>query len=512
LQSVFAAVNISREFAMKNFKFHCVRLDLFAWCIFFLVSPIKAATNEIIIRAMDAIRKAAPKAEADPARPIFHVTAPAQWINDPNGPIFHKGYYHMFYQHDPFSDEGRVKFWGHVRSRDLVKWEHLPVALWPSKEAGEDHVYSGCCTTNGEGEPMIFYTSIGRGKSDLEYAEQWAATSDDDLIEWRKHPANPVLSESLHGATKIYDWRDPFVFRDGKQTFMVLGGNLNKRQGGQAVVNIYEAENAELTKWKYRGVLFQHPDREVTSAECPNFFQLGKQWVLFLSPFGKVQYFIGDFDAQTCRFQAKTRGVVDYAGNFYAPNTLLAQDGRRIVWGWIMGFPNGRGWNGCLSLPRLLSVSRDGRLLQKPSPELVKLRQEKVQLRNVRLNNASQMLTIPQMNTLEILAEIDLQTAKNAGLRLKDGGKDSKPIVVSLDGSEVCATDVKAPLELSGPKKKLILHLFLDHSVMEVFANDRTCITRIVPVLNSNITLELFASGGSATFKHVQVWQMKTIW
>ena len=157
------------------------------------------------------------------------------------------------------------------------------------------------------------------------------ATSDEDLIQWHKSSANPVLSEALHGGKKIYDWRDPFVFQDRKRTFMVLGGSLNESKGGQAVVNIYEAEDAGLTRWKYRGVLFQLPDAEARTAECPNFFKLGDEWVLFVSPYGKVQYFVGEFDAESCRFRPRTRGVLDHGPNFYAPNTMLVPDGRRLV-------------------------------------------------------------------------------------------------------------------------------------------------------------------------------------
>jgi beta-fructofuranosidase len=231
--------------------------------------------NDALARATAAVQAAAPRAQADPARPVFHVTAPAQWINDPNGPIFHKGVYHLFYQLHPFSDGSGPKYWGHVRSRDLAKWEHLPIALAPSGDAGEAEIWSGCCTINGNGEPMVFYTSITPGKSAMHHAEQWAATSDDDLIAWRKVSPNPVLSEELHGGKKIYDWRDPFIFREGKRTFMVLGGSLNESKGGQAVVNIYEAENAGLTKWKYRGVLFQLPDANAARG-VPELFQAGR--------------------------------------------------------------------------------------------------------------------------------------------------------------------------------------------------------------------------------------------
>jgi beta-fructofuranosidase len=92
------------------------------------------SAEEALVRAKAAVKVAVPVAQADPAHPIFHVTTPAQWINDPNGPIFHKGYYHLFYQLHPFSDKDGTKYWGHVRSRDLMKWEHLPIALAPSNE------------------------------------------------------------------------------------------------------------------------------------------------------------------------------------------------------------------------------------------------------------------------------------------------------------------------------------------------------------------------------------------
>src|SRR5690348_503714 len=285
---------------------------------YLLVGPMLIASvssgetaDEALVRATAAVKAATQRAQADPAHPIFHVTAPAQWINDPNGPIFYKGYYHLFYQLHPYSDRDGTKYWGHVRSRDLARWEHLPIALAPSNDKGEEAIWSGSCTINGVGQPMIFYTSIAQGKSAFDHAEQWAATSDDDLIHWQKSPVNPVLSEALHKEKKIYDWRDPFVFHDRNKTFLVTGGHLAKQ--GQAAVNIYEALNPELTHWAYRGVLFQIPG--APTAECPNFFQLGNQWVLFVSPYGKVQYFIGDFDAKTCRFIARSHGLVDYGPN-----------------------------------------------------------------------------------------------------------------------------------------------------------------------------------------------------
>jgi len=464
--------------------------------------------SEALARATAAVQAATPRAQADPAHPIFHVTAPAQWINDPNGPIFHKGSYHLFYQLDPFSDKGGIKYWGHVRSRDLAKWEHLPIAIAPSGDKGEESIWSGCCTINGRGQPMIFYTSIAPGKSAFDHAEQWAATSDDDLIHWQKSPANPVLSEALHGDRKIYDWRDPFIFQEGKKTFVVLGGHLAKK--GEAVVNIYEAENAELTKWKYRGVLFQLPDTKAGSAECPNFFKLGDQWVLFVSPYGKVQYFVGDFDAETCRFQARSSGLLDYGPNFYAPNTMLVPDGRRIVWGWVNGYPNGRGWNGCLTVPRQLSFSRDGQLRQNPAPQLEKLRGKSVARKNIRLENNGETFVLPNTNTLEILAEIDLKTAKGVELEFKSGARDARPLMVNFDGSQLIVMGAKAPLQLDSDRK-LNIRVFLDRSVMEVFANETVCFTKTVLPLEASYTLNV-RSDGPANLKQLRAWPMKTIW
>ncbi|MEI6078443.1 MAG: glycoside hydrolase family 32 protein, partial [Verrucomicrobiota bacterium] len=437
--------------------------------------------------------------------------APAQWINDPNGPIFHKGFYHLFYQLHPFSDGSGPKYWGHVRSRDLVGWEHLPIALAPAGDAGETEIWSGCCTINALGQPMAFYTSIGPNHPAFNHAEQWAATSDDDLIQWQKSPANPVLADATNGGTKIYDWRDPFVFHDGKKSYMVLGGSLNESKGGQAVVNIYEAENAGMTRWNYRGVLFQLPDAAARTSECPNFFKLGDEWVLFVSPYGKVQYFVGDFNAKTCRFHPRTRGVLDFGSSYYAPNTMLVPAGRRLVWGWINGFPEGHGWNGCLSVPRILSLSGDGQLRQNPAPQLAKLRGQGQTWQNADLNDAAKIFLLPATNTLEIATEIDLQSAARINFIIKSGNPSSQ-VTVNYDGLELQVMDCKAPLPSPKSARTLKMRMFLDRSVLEVFANETVCLTKVISPPGPDATLEIRAMDGFACAKKIQVWPMKTIW
>ena len=478
----------------------------------FLFLPLYAFaenTNDALARATAAMNAAIPRAQADPTHPIFHITSPAQWMNDPNGPIFFKGYYHLFYQLNPIGDGDGPKHWGHVRSRDLAKWEPLPIALAPSTELGEAGVWSGCCTLNGRGEPMIFYTSVAQGKSAFDHAEQWAATSDDNLIHWKKSPANPVLSEELHGNKKIYDWRDPFIFRDGKKTFLVAGGHLEKQN--HAAVNIYEAENSELTKWIYRGVLFELPDPNTPTAECPNFFKLGDQWVLFVSPYGHVQYFIGDFDATTCRFKSRTQGMVDY-GSFYAPNTMQVPDDRRIVWGWINGFPGGRGWNGCLSLPRQLSISRDGKLLQQPAPQLTKLRGKPIEWPSFPpLNGLSFMLPLPKTNALEIEAQFDLSKSHELKLKLETAGNGNQSIPITVENNLLKVLDSEAPLP---PEKnqRLNLRIFIDRSFLEVFANNSICITNFFSPLGSQAALDIDTTSVSVKPEAIHAGPMQSIW
>jgi beta-fructofuranosidase len=498
---------VLRRTRHDDFMIRIRHLTLFA-LLFWSPGARGQTTNPAIVQATAAMQAAVPRAQADPAHPIFHVTSPAQWMNDPNGPIFYHGYYHLFYQLTPFSDQSGIKYWGHVRSRNLVKWEPLPIALWPSTELGEESIWSGCCTLNGDGKPMAFYTSIGQGKSPFDQAVQWAATSDDDLITWQKSPANPVLPAAVNNGTNIYDWRDPFIFHDRQKTFLVAGGHL--AQNGDAAVNIYEAENAGLTKWKYRGVLFRIPG--APTAECPNFFKLADQWVLFVSPYGKVQYFVGDFDEATCRFQPHTQGFLDYGSSFYAPNTMQVPDGRRLVWGWVNGFPGGHGWNGCLSLPRQLSLSRDGQLQQLPAGQLIKLRGEPVQWRNIHLENGGETFALPKTNTLEISAQIDLATAKDIELQLQDGTNDSSPVTVSFGGQELQVLDVKAPLPLDPQARILNLRIFMDRSVLEVFANGTVCLTKVISPFASHPALKIRTQTGAATVKRLEAWPIKSIW
>jgi beta-fructofuranosidase len=467
--------------------------------------------NDAVTAAMVGVTAAERRAAADPQRPIYHFMAPANWMNDPNGPIYHRRYYHIYYQFNPYGDAWGHMHWGHARSRDLVTWKHLPIALWPSKEQGEDHVFSGCMTTNAGGELMAFYTSIGRGKSASESAQQWAAIGDSEGNTFVKHPGNPLLAEELHGGTKVYDWRDPFIFREGGKTYLVCGGNLNQARGGQAVVLLYEATNGGLTGWKYRGVLFTHPDAAVKNIECPNFFKLAGRWVLIISPHGLVEYFTGGFDAVAGRFTFQKRGLMDASRNYYAPNGLEDPQGRRILWGWINGFPEKRGWNGCLTLPRILTLGSDGSLLQEPAPELATLREQPFKRENLSLNNVTNYLENVRGDTLELRAEFEPVSARRFGLRLRTSADGKAAVDISFDAS---SGDVAgARVEMGGISSGLVsVRVFLDRSVLEAYVNGKSCATRVISPATQDLGVGLFAEGGELRVRSLEVWPMRSSW
>ena len=473
---------------------------------------VHPAVNDPVTHAWSQLTEAESRVEKDPDRPVYHFLAPAQWMNDPNGPIFFGKYYHIYYQLNPFEDRWGHMHWGHARSRDLVYWKHLPVALWPSKELGEDHVFSGCATTNASGKFLAFYTSIGSGKSAGDGAEQWVALGDSDGNTFTKYTNNPVLSEKLHGDLKVYDWRDPFVFRDGAATYLVLGGNLNRAQGGQAVVLLYEALSGDLFQWKYRGVLFTHPDKSVKNIECPNFFKLGDHWVLLISPHGKVEYFTGDFDSVAGKFNSRQRGLMDQSGDYYAPNSMEDPQGRRVLWGWVRGFKEGRGWNGCLTMPRIVTMDAAGRLLQAPAPELQKLRGQEFTLTDTELKNATNYMQNVTGDAMEIEAEFEPGDAKSFGLRLRASDDGARAIIIAYDGVELDVAGVKTKFALRENQRTLKLHVFLDKSVLEVYADGQACVTRVVYSGAKDLGLGLFASHGAAKIKSLEAWPMGTIW
>lgn len=447
----------------------------------------------------------------DPYRPKFHFIAPANWMNDPNGLIFYKGEYHMFYQHNPYETILSNIHWGHAKSKNLVNWEYLPIALAPSAEKNEWGCWSGCCVNNND-IPTIFYTSVRTDKSPKIYAEQWMATSTDDMITWQKYEGNPVMTLDLHGDLEIQDWRDPYVWKEGEDWYMVLGGHTI--QPKKPAVFLYKSR--DLQKWEFLHPLCLGEGKVGKNWECPNFFSLGNKHILIVSPHRNVIYNIGKSEHH--RFELGEWYILDYGRAFYAPNTMFDEKKRLIMWGWIMGgtkynqFEKMKGkktgWNGCLTLPRILSLNNNDKLEMRPAPELEILRYNPQKFEKITINPTySFKIENIEDNCYEILAEIENIDADSFTFSLFP---NNDSVYFDVINKEIKIGKEKAILT---SQSKIILHIFLDRSVLEVYINYQESFTaRIYPENIEETGIEIYTAKGSLKLHSLNIWNIKTIW
>lgn len=453
-------------------------------------------------KANASVAAAAPRAQSDPLRPAFHLTAPAYWMNDPNAPVCFDGVYHLFYQHNPYGAKWANMSWGHAVSPDLVQWQHRPIALTPEPEScDKDGVFSGCCVI-ANGVPTIVYTGVAP-------QVQCLARSADRLLTWEKYAGNPVIAGPPPDLA-VDCFRDPFVWREKDRWLMLVGAGVK----GCGTALVYES--ADLIRWTYRHPLCGGFGKEW---ECPNFFPLANRHVLVVSPGGPVKYAVGDF--QDLKFvNVSPWRLLDLGEEepaFYATHTLADASGRRILWGWINGggtpdYP----WSGCLSLPRVLDLRPDGRLRQEPLPELEQLRREQFEIRDTVLAAESvNPLAELHGNCLEIQVEIKLQDAIAVGLEIgcSPDGREKHPITYCQVCRRLTSGRRGANFELLADESVLKLRVFYDRSVVEVFVNGRECLTsRYRPsVPGDQQGLRLVVRGGKAVIRSCRVWNLKSI-
>ena len=460
-----------------------------------------------IDRAMAAIAKASAQVSNDPRRPAYHFLPPAQWNNDPNGTLYHDGWYHLFYQHNPFAPEWGHIHWGHARSRDLVNWEHLPVGLTPSPDRGEAHCWSGCACVNDEGQPLIFYTSVGPDdkRDPLDSAQQWVAEGDADLLTWTKPAGNPFLDESMHRGQKIYDWRDPYVFRHGGKAYMVLGGNLNRRAGGAGCVVMYEAEDLSLRTWNYRGVIYEHPDLEVVQFDCPNLIEIDGRWVLVFSPWhGAMRYIVGELDFDAARFTPGPTATFDHGPDLFASNTFLPPDGRRLIISWVRGYHDTQGWRGCMSVPRELSLGERGELIQQPVAEIDGLFAEARALPDFEVAEGAEVTSL-RGREFDLRFRLVPGSSRRCGVRLMCDSEGSHGAAVSLtpDGLDVAGVPVYSIRR--GGDETLDVRILADRSVIEVYLRGgRDVVTRVVHPRPDDDHLAFYADGGACRVENLE--------
>ncbi len=464
-----------------------------------LTANAQADPDRRLAEANASLDAAAEAAAADPLRPAFHVMPQAYWNNDPNGPIYFDGEYHVFYQHNPWGRTWGNMSWGHVVSTDLVHWEHLPIALVPGSTYDAEGIFSGCCVIDDKGVPTIIYTGV-----DPEV--QCIARSHDRLRTWEKFAGNPVIGQRPPGS--LQGFRDPFVWKESDAWYMLLGSGING-EGGTALLY----SSPDLETWTY-----MHPlcVGFGMNWECPNFFPLKDKHVLVVSPHAKVRYAVGDYKDH--RFAPGEWHLMDW-GNFYAPNTLTDPEGRQIVWGWVQGAGTETApWNNSISLPRLVTLGEGGRLVQHPLPELQQLREEQIAHITSNVTKESHnLLDGVRGNQLEIA--LDLNPGNLGGVRLEvlghADGAGGFPIVYDNRSLVLRVGDIVAPLQPQADGT-IRLHIFVDHSVVEVFANGRECITAIAHPADQHgglrLVIEADGPQQAGAVQSLDVWRLGTIW
>jgi len=420
----------------------------------------------------------------DPARPVWHFGPPAQWMNDPHGTLWHDGWYHVFYQHNPGGEEWGDLHWGHGRSRDLVHWEHLPLALFPQHTLGEKHCYSGCAALDASGTPQILYTSVMHDEAHPG-AQVLASPRDPGLIAWTQDVAAPVIDLKSHGGPAFErGWRDPFVFRTEGRTFLVLGSWL----GEESVIALYENPDDNLRQWVYRGIILRAPKAQTVFFECPNLFKLGKKWVLLTSPVREVEWCTGMLDLATYTFQVERRGRVDESDSFYAPHPMVDPTGRTLLFGWVQRFPKNRHWQGRLTAPRRIWLDDAGDLCAAPAAELAILRSGEKPFPAQTLGSTPTPLALPGDHLHEV--ELTLEREPSATIRCEIAG-----VTISIGPGGVSFSGVAPappPVTQHSPQppgsgdprsaatSPIRLHWLLDRSLIEIFVNGRAVYTRVV--------------------------------
>lgn len=470
--------------------------------------------EKAITQAEKALDNATKKAEKDVFRPSYHFAAPANWMNDINGPIFFNGYYHIFYQHNPYNDYWDHMHWGHAKSLDLIHWQHLPIALWPSFDKGELHCFSGCSVIGSNGLPMIFYTKVTYPEPQDESPylwpliahEQWAAIPEDnDLILWKKHPSNPILSLENHGGPDFEpNWRDPFIFKESGRTFMILGGDIDDR----ATIPIYEAKDNSLLNWEYRGILYEEPRSKTFFFECPNFFNLDNRWFLIYSAHRPVDYYSGDFDVKNYKFIPEDKGLIDYGEDFYATNIIKTRD-RIILFAWIKGFKENMGWNGAMIIPRKISTNDKGHIITYPVKEAEYLRKKLLKTYRFNAEAKNYILENTAEKKLEIKATFENIKSNNFGfIVFRDNEKD-KGLNITIENSILRVGDIEVPIEEPTNTEKLTLTIYLDNSVAEVFLNNgEAAVTKVYYPENKCSNALFFVNNGTVEVDEIKIWEL----
>ncbi|MHC4503866.1 MAG: GH32 C-terminal domain-containing protein, partial [Planctomycetota bacterium] len=489
----------------------------------------------------------------DPHRPGYHFIVPEGLCGpfDPNAALFWRGRYHLMYIYQ--GPKGHA--WGHMSSRDLVHWRHHPPALAPGE--GDNGIFSGGVFVDkkgdGSGVATITYWGLGKPRGIC-----IATSTDDHLDNWTKSPANPVIRETTWGYAVvdsegggepvIYGAADPSAIWKRAGRYYMLTGNLlvlneygKKRKIPEHMGDtLYLFVSDDMVKWKYLH-RFYESDRKWTRADednmCPDFFPLpgsskggeasDRHMILFISHNLGCQYYIGRYEGD--RFHPERHGRMTWVDKaFFAPESLIDERGRRIMWAWIFdgrgrGARGASGWSGTMSLPRLLWLGEDGTLRMRPPEELETLRYNGQSRDNLTVEAGSELkLDDIRGRSIELSLEMAPRGAKQFGVKVCCSPGGEEETLVFYDAAEKkLKVDTRNSSQREGPKKveagpfelgpgePLRLRVFVDKSVVEVFANDRQAVARrIYPSREDSVGVALFSNGGETKVPRLEAWDM----
>jgi beta-fructofuranosidase len=469
------------------------------------------------------------KLAADPLRPQYHLLPTHNWMNDPNGPIFFRGRYHMFHQYNPQAAVWGNMNWAHATSPDMIHWQHEPIAISPTPGGpDQDGVFSGSAVLDN-GKPTVLYTAVAPPSSDSEATlrdgvHTWretqclAVAQDDNLHTWKKL-SEPVIPAPPAGMA-VTGFRDPCLWREGKDWMLILGSGVRHKGGA---ILLYTS--LDLRHWTYLHPLVEgRPPTDAMAInpvdagdmwECPDFFPLANKHVLLISTMGKVRWKVGTYASR--RFTPEKEGVVDW-GAYYAAKTMLDADGNRILWGWITETrPDSEliaaGWAGAMSLPRVLSVSSRNELQMNVAPAAHQLRAAHTAIAPGTAADARNRI-LDTLRIHELAAELSIElrpTGDEFAIHLlTERGEDFATISCTRKSGrpELRANNVTAPLEGTA-NSSVHLRLFLDGSLCEVFAGKTTALTaRIYKIPSTPLHLKI---EGNVTLTALDAWQINPI-
>ena len=444
---------------------------------------------------------------SDPFRPGYHFVVPEGRCMpfDPNGAVFWKGRYHLFYI---FQDK-RGHNWGHVSSTDLFHWRHHPTGLVSG-------MFSGNCFINKDGRPTMCYHQVGQGNA-------MAVALDDELNTWKKLESNPITPKTKPGDPhhgKYRSW-DPYAWVEGDTYYAIFGGTR------PAVVK----SPSLAGPWKYVGDLMADDVPGVSIHEdvsCPDFFKFGDKYMLLcISHRLGARYYLGEWKNEA--FHPTFHSRMSWVDNsFFAPESLLDDKGRRIMWAWIFDRPGFKmrtdyGWSGTMSLPRVLWPGKDGMPRMNVPEEIKLLRYNPVKKGSMSVPAGGDLVVKGVCgNSLELAVEIRSGGARRFGVKVcrSPGGEEETPVFYDAEEKKL-KIDTRRSSMTEGPKsveagpfelrpgEPLKLRVFVDKSVVEVLANDRQAVMRrIYPSRKDSVGVSVFANGGPVRVTRFDAWEM----